>query len=809
MADSNEKILIDIQVDTQQVQQNLSAAVQSLQAMKEEQKRLTKEIEAGNDANGEMARQLAQVKNTIDQNNRVIRSHTALLQAENGIIYDTNASLDDQRQQLKQLQNLYGSLSGDAKKAADAEGGLRDQIKQVAENVKEQEAAMGDNRRNVGNYPKFLQPAINALGKFGVSLDDLAVNGTKSFAQVGKSAKAMGKTLITPPVGIITVILSAIVLAIQKVTAAFKKNDDAMTNLQKAFAIFEPILSGIGKAFTKLAETIGKAAAAIADFAVKVASKLSKSYADAAQEAQALVQAQDDLEEAERQYTVNSATRAREISRLREEATSTTDLEKRKQLLQQAIDLEKADLEDRKKIADEKLRIAEATAKKENDTSDATKDEIARLRAEAIKADQEYYDNTRKLQGQITAIEQQQQKARTDAANKTAAERKAIREGELKNAEDVERLMADFAVSMIEDETARTIAERKLAGEREIAVLQKRLDTEKNMTSETRDQLAELIKGKQAALDAELLKMADDAAEEKTQAEYEREQQHAREVLNYRLELAQENTAEELEARKALLDMEMQQALDATTLNEEEKFLIRQAFAERAAQLDKEYNERLIAQAQDARDAYKQTLLQTAQNASKSFGAMSSLLEKYSEQSEQAAAAQKVFGMTQIITDQAVSIANTAKAITEAVAGATQAAAAGGPAAPFLLAGYIAGMVGAVVGAVASVASSIASAKQLMAGDAGNFATGGFIGGTSYTGDRVIAHTNSGEAVLTPQQQRTFMDMANGRAGGFDYAALADVMVAAVAAQPAPVMDYQEFKQFERQTATFNEIVRI
>ena len=65
----------------------------------------------------------------IDLNNRTIRSHTALLQSENEVLLDTNASLDDQRQQLKQLQNLYGSLSGEAKEMADAEGGLADQIK--------------------------------------------------------------------------------------------------------------------------------------------------------------------------------------------------------------------------------------------------------------------------------------------------------------------------------------------------------------------------------------------------------------------------------------------------------------------------------------------------------------------------------------------------------------------------------------------------------------------------------------------------------------------------------------------------------
>lgn len=45
------------------------------------------------------------------------------------------------------------------------------------------------------------------------------------------------------------------------------------------------------------------------------------------------------------------------------------------------------------------------------------------------------------------------------------------------------------------------------------------------------------------------------------------------------------------------------------------------------------------------------------------------------------------------------------------------------------------------------------------------FAKGGFVPGTSYTGDRVTARVNSGEAVLTAAQQRNFMALANGERG--------------------------------------------
>lgn len=42
-----------------------------------------------------------------------------------------------------------------------------------------------------------------------------------------------------------------------------------------------------------------------------------------------------------------------------------------------------------------------------------------------------------------------------------------------------------------------------------------------------------------------------------------------------------------------------------------------------------------------------------------------------------------------------------------------------------------------------------------------SFATGGIVGGTSYTGDRVTAHVNSGEMILNRMQQRNLFDSIN------------------------------------------------
>jgi hypothetical protein len=109
---------------------------------------------------------------------------------------------------------------------------------------------------------------------------------------------------------------------------------------------------------------------------------------------------------------------------------------------------------------------------------------------------------------------------------------------------------------------------------------------------------------------------------------------------------------------------------------------------------------------------------------------------------------------------------------------------------------------------IVSTASSFVQAKQLLSGaDAGAFADGGVVGGTSYTGDKLTARVNSNEVILNPKQASNVLyQMANSPSGlGFDY----EAMAAAMSAQPAPVMDYTEFKNFEQKVSTFNEIASI
>ena len=292
------------------------------------------------------------------------------------------------------------------------------------------------------------------------------------------------------------------------------------------------------------------------------------------------------------------------------------------------------------------------------------------------------------------------------------------------------------------------------------------------------------------------------------------------EKYNEQLELLKQYQAEELIAEEEYL-----QAVQ----NLKEKYGIKSATDEEVATvedegidhlvkdtlgLDKdamEYYNELLESGMDKMQAFELASRRMAQNNAKNFATaagamagafndMAQMLNEYGKSNEKAQKASKAFALAGILASQAQSIAEGALAISSGIASAQSVPFPANIAA-------IATTVATITGLIVSTASSFMQAKQLLAGaDAGAFEQGGIIGGTSYSGDKLTARVNSREMVLTQEQQANLFRMANNpTAIGFDYEALA----AAMAAQPAPVMDYTEFKQFEQKVSTYNEITRI
>lgn len=254
--------------------------------------------------------------------------------------------------------------------------------------------------------------------------------------------------------------------------------------------------------------------------------------------------------------------------------------------------------------------------------------------------------------------------------------------------------------------------------------------------------------------------------------------------------------SEEYNHENSLLSEEEYQAARAAIIKRYEDE--RKAATDQRAAEEEERRQRDLAQEQEA----FQQKMDNIRQLGDAFGQLSSSLQGLSdmyaaegEQSEAAAKKQKAFAVGSIIASQAQSIANGAVAVSTGIASAS--------AVPFPAnIAAIISVVATIAGVVASVASSIKQAKQVINGDAGNYAYGGEVPGRSYTGDKLTAHVNSGEYILPKATTDNLIDTINsGRLGtGIDYDAMAQAMAQAVAAQPAPVMVYTEYERFAADT---------
>ena len=821
-----EQIILDIQLDKGSVNADLRATLESLKALKNEQKELTKAIKEGNDVDGEMSARLLDLKSQIKYTEAQAKGLAAtqrVLTADGKKYEDT---LNGQRQKLADMQSAYDAMD---KEMRDSEGGkaFLAQIKEQHDAVLGLEGATGRMQRNVGNYGESIKGVIPSVDKFdavlnkmGTSMDDLQKGvGTASKSIVSNFA-TIGKALITPPLGIIVAILTVIMLIFSKVASAIKKNDDAMTNLQVAFSAFKPIATAIGKIFEGIGVALSKVAVGIANVVTKISSALIPGFEEASKKVTEYILAVDALEETQRQYTVQNAKDAQEIAKYRAIASESTDLEERKKALQSAIALEEEIARRNVEIATKTLELRKEQARQEVDTTDETKNEIARLEAEKIQAETDYYNKKREMAAQIREINNkinaENAKNHQEYIKRLEEQRKAQEEAEkarqealkasLENEKAIRQQMEDFKASLIKDAGERELVEMQLAGSREIEELKKRLETEKNLTEEGRAILNQLIIDKQTELDTQLKEKADAIAEERINAEMQRIAEQEQTKLELKKAIAEENSAEMLELQLEELEMQQQAELENTILNEEDKYLIvekyeklKQALVEETAKKNEEQATQMKAQLSSAMQSM-------AKNASSAFGQMSELLEGYGEENEKASKAAKAFALMQLATDQAISISQTARAIVEAVEGATQAAAKTGPLAPVMIAVYIAEMVGLVLGAVAGQVASIKQAKGILSGE--KFESGGIVGGTSFSGDKVVAHVNSGEMILNREQQTRLFDMAN-YGGGFDYSGLTQALTQAVASLPSPTLQYQEFKDFQNQVQRVTKIAEL
>lgn len=416
---AEEKILISVDVDTEKMAGELSKAIEGVAALKQEQRDLRREIESGNDVNGEFAKRLVQVSADLERNQRAVKSQTAVMQAATAAGLKQNASLDEQRQYLNTLQKAYANLEGEAKELADAEGGMRDQIKALNDSLVEQEHQLGQNGRNVGNYKESIIEAAKSLGPMKGLLEGVAGGGTemsKSFDRADKVAKGLMANPLWGTFFLLGGILSTI-------AAKLKQNEEAMQGVQTLTAgigaslkQLKPLLDWLMKYLVdnllKALDWVMETVKSILGWVDRIAQKFGKSLnlAGAFEEGAAAARDMAEAEEESADRIVKAEEdKTKKLAALREE------LKKRR------MDDMERELYEIQKQAEQELQTAELTA-----------EEIAEIQAYyAQKTDeirQKYADAEKKRQDEAAARAEEEARKAEEAEKQKLESRQRARQ---------------------------------------------------------------------------------------------------------------------------------------------------------------------------------------------------------------------------------------------------------------------------------------------------------------------------------------------------------------------------------------------
>ena len=787
-----QEVIFDIKIDEGKAVERLTAVNKEIAELKQQNKDLAKQIKESGDVTGELTKKMVDNEKAVNLLKGEQKSLVGQLQQTEKANVSLGDSYNEISARLSQMQKEYKSLSAEQR---NSEGGkaLLKQIGQQKQALKDIDATMGDFQRNVGNYPKVMGGAFGKvegiLQNAGISFQGLATNGLGGFQNAlgatGTAAKSFGNVLLTTPLGWIQAAVTAIVAIFDRLKEAFKKNDAAGTSMKKMMAGFQPILKFINKLFDDLVGFLGKVAE-------KIANLMAAGDAEVAA-LQELVTATDALEEKERQYVRSKAKNEAEIAKLREQANDSEEYttQQRMKFLEEAQKLEEENLKGAIAIQKEKIRLREAEAKNAADTSDETMNEINEMYAELDRYERDYQNSKRTLQKNMTRIRNEETaeiKAQNDAQQKLQEERiekmrEAAEEEEriagerLKIQDEISKALEDAIIENMEEGTDKQLEEINKRYDREIEALKEKYKDTEMLTEKAQNDLTELIALKETErankisevnLNAEKVRQEriDALRAEIQQAEDEKNAEDEEYQYEQRQEKLQRDIDELRERELALGEAEI-----------EEKALI----GERIQQLQEDQNK---LQEEQQKKAQKREQDQRIAN----FNGFASVMKSVNELSD-------AFG----IKSKALAVASKGIALGEIAINQGKAIAAGVAQAQSM--GPFPANLAAIATTVSTILSTIAMASKAVKG--AEFATGGIVGGNSFSGDNVQVNVNSGEMILNRQQQQQLFDIANGgrQASGINYEALAEAM----SAMPAPILDYQEFTNFQQETITLEE----
>lgn len=577
--------LLDLSFDTSEALDGLDALIakslelaetkKSLQsALKDEKKQLDeagkafksgslsqddykKAVSDSTKAQVELTKQLTDINKSITDNNSDIKVNTTLLKSQED-------SVDALRAQLAKNTKELNAMSAATRNNTDEGKALVTETKEISDKLKGMEKAVGDNRRNVGNYAESIQEAMSSTQGLSGATAAMAT----SLSGGVNILKVFNATLKANP---ILAIVSVILVLISTVEKLMKRNSEMAANLEAAFAPFEVIFSRILDGITNMLSGVAKAFELVSEKVVNLLSSIgliTEETTKAANAAKALTKQELAIYEAE---TINLVTLSAMRRELEAQRTIIGDqlktAEERNAAAQKAIaiskQMEKAEIG----VLQQKYN----QIKVQNELSYTSKeDRRAEMQALAdLQARQADYISQRKeLENQASGIVKTQIAANAAAFKANEEKKKAAAIKAAQDAETAKRELQEQTIKQFEE--ARTKLELSLQ-EKEIGnvSIKLKLENEKAYVEESlkleRYRLEQGLISQQEFANREqafqlgVLQLEQQMREEQDRTEKERK---ALDEANLR-ELKMANITDEYELRQATLDAQYAQEIAA------------------------------------------------------------------------------------------------------------------------------------------------------------------------------------------------------------------------------------------------------
>lgn len=472
MADQQEKVVINYEIDTAQALKNVDALVLSIAELKTQLKANQTETKSLEKTNANLSKALqGNVKNRkeledqIKKNNDQIRQNRLAEAKLKDSISETNKARQSELKTAKLQSNSLAALRKEVStltkerdnlnlKSKDGEKRFDLLTKKIKENndiIQKADMRAGNFKSSIGGYE---QAITNALGPLGMQITSLkrTVEGLKATqGAVALTTKSLGifKTaLISTGVGALVVALGSLITFLTKTQRGM---DFVNKVLSSAGAILDVVIDRV----SSLGEAIFKLFSGDFEGAYEAASKAVQGFgeevAKEADQAWELEQRAQQLEKDRIGFIVERAKIEAEIAKNRRLAKETEDKDNQKSLEynQKAIDLTKKLLEADLYLAKEEAAISQARLDMGESSNEQIR-ETEELKAKAFETEKANDEQIKKLLSERLTLEKKVAKERA-ALEKEQAERDQLKREQ--DALDWETLIenAEMKVELLKD----------------------------------------------------------------------------------------------------------------------------------------------------------------------------------------------------------------------------------------------------------------------------------------------------------------------------------------------------------------------